>query len=273
MGLNKPNDALRVLMEFIKRMSYANVRYPSIYILLADIYRRAGILTDAHKMLACCENYMAAVYRKFGFCAELLRTTYLIALQKWLLEDFAGAAANASLALEAARALKDEAGEIKTLVVLLKASIAIGDTSRWKHTPTLAPGDLCRDLLSVNQRSSYKHERAIAYVTLVEAHPGLEDSLAESHARHAYHDLQYFYDACTGYRKEKLAEFLALIPVDKVQISKEELPLLPPDVLVRLYEEVMTLQPRKWAKCSPGAETSKGENIFLTNDFSNVEAV
>jgi tetratricopeptide (TPR) repeat protein len=235
--LQRPQDALNTLVTFVQRMSRDTVRYGAIYTLIADIYRRSGIARDANKMLEMAETYMRAVWTKSGFCPELLRTTHLIALQHLLLGQLDRAALNAQLALETARNLGDEAGRLKTLVVLLNS---LSPTQSASGTGAENFEALCEELELLTRQTGYRYEKALGYVQLADTGIGAGAGTAGLHQAHAI--LENLRRSCRGKRQQKISTYISSIEQAAGNGAEPDEPAQC-DHLSKLYDKLMGLQP------------------------------
>ena len=245
LGLNEIKEALNILVKFVQRMSRDTVRYASIYTLIAEIYRRADMMRDAEKMLGVSEAYMQALKTKSGSCAELLRTTFLIAVQQSLLGNADRAALHARLALATARDLDDEAGQIKALILLLNClELSACGQSGAAENDFMA---LYHELYLLTNQTAYCYEQILGYIQLATAGGATAEPdrmLVLGRARLLLTCLQ---NSCTGTRKQRLAQYdssLSKLTGGKPQRLAVEGPVRGEDFL-NLYEELLTLEPAK----------------------------
>jgi tetratricopeptide (TPR) repeat protein len=244
-GLNQHKEALDTLRKFVQRMSRDTVRYGSIYTLIADIYRKAGMPRDANKMLDLSETYMRVVRTKSGFCPEFLRTTHLIAVQQALLGERDRAALNARLALEAAQSLGDEVGQLKALSVLINS--VEGPARADSGVAIEEFGSLCQMLDNLTRCTGYQYERVLGYVQLAETGGLTEEVGGPACLRRAHVILKELHQYCVGGRKKKLSAYLSLIEQlrGERQMPETAYWFSHHDTLSKLYDELMGLEPAR----------------------------
>jgi tetratricopeptide (TPR) repeat protein len=247
LGLNETKEALNILVKFVQRMSRDTVRYASIYTLIAEIYRRAAMARDAEKVLGVSESYMQALKAKSGSCAELLRTTFLIAVQQFLLGNPDRAALHARLALTTAQDLDDEAGQIKALILLLNSlEVSARGQSGTNEKDFMA---LYNELYLLTAQTAYCYEQTLGYIQLATEGGATAETdrvLGLGRARVLLTRLQ---NSCTGTRKQRLAQYGSLLEKltgGKPQRLVVEGPVHGKDFL-NLYEELLALEPTKIA--------------------------
>ncbi|HMG35494.1 MAG TPA: hypothetical protein VKM94_16265 [Blastocatellia bacterium] len=213
LGLGDHRGALALLNQFMARVVQEKARYPGIalHALIAGVYSEMDAPSLAKKVLASARKH---VEKLTNCCPEMFQTVYLISLSEFICGERNSALATAHIALESARQLNDQVGELKAAVLLL--GIDSARDSAGDSTEEFAGFDAVYNRLqSLAPCTFYRLERAVAYARLAAKEPG-SDTVCPTDLTSKYLNdteciLRSLYGGMKGIRREwlrKLAESL-----------------------------------------------------------------
>lgn len=143
--------ALAALEECLHLMPATNTDRIVAHLLLSQIYREWGREDSARETLKKLEEYLAAVAQFVRKLPVLRQVAYRLALERYSMDDNAGAREPAEKAYEWCRDLNDQVGEIKTAILLLRISSSTAQRHWFQELQRLA------------STSFFRLERACAY--------------------------------------------------------------------------------------------------------------
>jgi len=205
-GLGRHNEALKILAALVEELNKQGNPQLALYTLISDIYRRRNKLEEARKVLDFVERHLARMISFKGSDLVAQQATYLLALGQYSIGEHESAHRNAMKAIEMVKALGDEVGTLKCLMLIYAISC-----EKFPHG-SAEKISCSAELRMLAQKTAYRFERAAALLHLgcgllgEEQEAGI-DFIGESLA--LFSSLQL--SSCEQWKRRSL-ETLSLLP-------------------------------------------------------------